>query len=65
MIIELTLVVCLRAEMDRCSVERPYMNQPYENTQSCARDGMFKAVAWEEDNPRWLVRNWRCQPPEA
>ena len=65
MIIELTLVVCLRAEMERCVLERPYMNQTYNTTEACMRDAVLKTVAWEESHPRWRVRNWHCQPPHV
>ena len=63
--IELVFVVCLLAQPDECSVERPAFQEPFHNVASCTRNGYIHAVQWQMDHPRYKVRRWRCEPPST
>jgi hypothetical protein len=63
--VELVLVICLQAQPDRCSIERPSFQETYSSTVACMHQATFRVVQWAEQHPRYSVRRWRCEAPAA
>ncbi|MCW2241293.1 hypothetical protein [Azospirillum canadense] len=62
---ELVLVVCLAAQPDQCTIERPPSIERFATAMDCTHGGYFHVVRWLMEHPNWNVRRWQCEQPSA
>lgn len=62
--VELLILACLAADPERCDRFKVPFYAPA-TTFECMLQGQIHMKTWAQDHPAWLVKGWRCTPPEA
>lgn len=60
---ELVLVVCLAAQPDHCSIQRPPSIERFPTAIACSHGGYAHVVNWLMEHPNWNIRRWQCEQP--
>lgn len=59
--IELIFVVCLTTASNECKTLNPSYGISYPHVMACMREGMIRAVQWQETHPAWTIHHWKCE----
>ena len=60
---ELMVIACLLREPARC--QEVWLPTEAPSLIGCMVSGQFEMVRWNEANPEWQARRWRCGLPRA
>ena len=64
MLVELVIVACLAQDPTRCETVREPFNQEMELPQ-CVFVSQFRAAQWAGEHPKWTIRKFTCEAPQA
>ncbi|MCB1884470.1 MAG: hypothetical protein KDG89_10830 [Geminicoccaceae bacterium] len=62
--LELVIVACLLKQPGHCEGFTIPFAEPL-NTMQCVFQGQLRMMEWVQKHPKWHVRRWRCEMPEA